>query len=352
MSQGCRLHIAARSAVVALLLFVALGSAQAGDALRLGWQTPWATQGQLVAVMQRTNIAELVGLDMQYVGFAYGAPLNRAALGGAVDVLLTADQPAAALIDKGGRFQIVGRMMYNRTCMYVHPASRVKSAADLGRARLLGPSGAAAERIAAQMLHSAGVDAAAVTWGDLDMAGQSALIRGQNDKGWSNVDALYGFDPLPAVWELGGKVRIVGCGRVVSFVVASRELIQSRPQVLDRFLRAFSLAWYAYAKDPVRANALFRDIASLDIPDTALDAAAAVEPNKSAKRVADIDLRVGDGDRAVFAEAAEFLRQRAALSPSFNVNGAFATTPYDATRKSLPEWAGLADKIVYKPVDR
>jgi ABC-type nitrate/sulfonate/bicarbonate transport system substrate-binding protein len=352
VSQGRRLHLTARSMVVALLLSLTLGLAQARDVLRLGWQTPWATQGQLVAVMQRTNIAELVGLEMQYVGFAYGAPLNRAALGGAVDVLLTADQPAAALIDKGGRFQIVGRMMYNRTCMYVHPASRVKSAADLGRARLLGPSGAAAERIAAQMLRSAGVEATAATWGDLDMAGQSALIRGQGDKGWPSVDALYGFDPLPAVWEQSGKVRVVGCGRVVSFVVASRELIQSRPQVLNKFLRAFSLAWYVYAKDPVRANALFREIASLDIPDTALDAAAAVEPNKSAMRLADVDLRVGDSDRAVFAEAVDFLRQKAALDPSFNINEAFAPGPYDATRKSLSEWAGLAERIVYKPVGR
>jgi ABC-type nitrate/sulfonate/bicarbonate transport system substrate-binding protein len=352
MSNSCRPSIATKSVLLALLLFVVLRSAHAGDTLRLGWQTPWATQGQLVAVMQRTNIPELVGLDLQYVGFAYGAPLNRAALSGAVDVLLTADQPAAALIDKGGRFQIVGRMMYNRTCVYVHPASRVKSAADLRGARMLGPSGAAAERIAAQTLRNAGVDAASVTWGDLDMAGQSALIRGQGDKGWANVDALYGFDPLPAVWEQSGKVRVVSCGRVVSFVVASRELIRSKPQVLDKFLRAFSLAWYTYASAPARANALFRDIASLDVPDSALEASAAVEPNKNARRVADVDLRVSDGDRAIFTEAVQFLRQRGVLGASFDVNDAFAFAPYEMTRKSVGEWAGLAEKVVYAPVGR
>ena len=352
MHEHSRLRIAAKFVLFSLVLIFGLRSAYAGDTLRLGWQTPWATQGQLVAVMQRTNIPELVGLDLRYVGFAFGAPLNRAAMSGAVDVLLTADQPAAALIDKGGRFQIVGRMMYNRTCVYVHPSSRVKSAADLSRARMAGPSGAAAERVAAQMLRRGGVDVAAVTWGDLDMAGQSALIRGQDDKGWSNVDALYGFDPLPAVWEQSSKVRVVGCGRVVSFVVASRELIETRPQVLDKFLRAFSLAWYTYAKDPARANALFRDIASLDVPDSALDAAAAVEPNKTARRLADVDLRVSDIDRAIFAEAVEFLRQKAALGSSFNVNEAFATAPYDLTRKSMGEWAGLAEKVVYVPVGR
>lgn len=338
-------RVACRVAFLLGFVFAAPHAAAAPETLRLGWQTPWATQGQLVSVLQRTNIPDLVGLDLQYTGFSYGAPLNRAALAGSVDVLLTADQPAAALIDKGGKFKIVGRMMYNRTCVYTHPSSRIKSLADLKQGRVMGPSGAAAERIAANMLNKAGVDAAGITWGDLDMAGQAALLRGAAGAAWTNVDALYGFDPLPAVWEQAEKVRSLGCGRVVSFVVASKELIDSRPQALAKFLRAFSLAWHAYAKEPARANAWFKEISGLDIPDEALERSAAIEPNKAAKRLADIDLQISDEDRATFSDAAEFLRKKGLVNPGFVAADAFALQTYTAVKRSLPEWAGLAEQV-------
>src|SRR5262245_11714207 len=91
--------------------------ASAAERVRLGWQTPWATQGQLVMALKNSNIPELAGSDLDYLGFAYGGPLNQAALAKGVDVLLTADQPAIALIARKTGFKIVSRLMYNRTCL-------------------------------------------------------------------------------------------------------------------------------------------------------------------------------------------------------------------------------------------
>jgi ABC-type nitrate/sulfonate/bicarbonate transport system substrate-binding protein len=319
------------------------GAAPAAEPLRLGWQTPWATQGQLVAVMQKTNIPQLVGLDLSYVGFSYGAPLNRAALAGQVDLLLTADQPAAALVDKGARYRIVARMMYNRTCLYSHPASRVTAIEQLQRARILGPSGAAAERVALKLLSDAKVDASKIQWGDLDMTGQAALVRA--DQGaWPGVEALYGFDPLPADWQARGKIRMLGCGTVTSFVLASTEVIEGRAETLARFLKAFSLAWGWYAAHPEQANAWFREISGLDIPDAALEESAAVEPNKSAKHLTEINLDVSAKDEAAFAEAAGFLRGKGLIGTAFP-GPAFAMQPYRAVRLTLPQWQALATRV-------
>ena len=74
-----------------LLFFgVSVATAAAADPIRLGWQTTWATQGQLVVGLQKSNIPELVGVELDYPGFAFGGPLNQAALAGQVDLLLTA----------------------------------------------------------------------------------------------------------------------------------------------------------------------------------------------------------------------------------------------------------------------
>jgi hypothetical protein len=71
----------------ALLLVAFAPSLAAAENIRLGWQIPWATQGQLVQALKHSNIPRLTGVDLAYVGFSYGGPLNSAALAGQIDVL-------------------------------------------------------------------------------------------------------------------------------------------------------------------------------------------------------------------------------------------------------------------------
>lgn len=112
-----------RTLVISISIVLSLGIINpcfASDStIRLGWQEPWATQGQLVMGLQHTNIPELNDLNIEYVGFAYGGPLNKAAIAGEVDILLTADHPALVLMSKKPGYRIVSRMMYNRVCIYV-----------------------------------------------------------------------------------------------------------------------------------------------------------------------------------------------------------------------------------------
>lgn len=173
--------------------------------IRLGWQVPWATQGQIVMGLKYTNIPKLVGIELDFAGFSYGGPLNHAALSGKVDVLLTADQSALVLMSRSDDFVVVARMMYNRVCICVPPGSLIVSLADLRGKTIMGPVGAAAERVALAAIGSAGVKADEIRAGFLDISQQSALI-GQSVGERGKVDALYGFDPFPAmdgvIWEM------------------------------------------------------------------------------------------------------------------------------------------------------
>jgi ABC-type nitrate/sulfonate/bicarbonate transport system substrate-binding protein len=323
--------------------------------IRLGWQTPWATQGQLVMGLKHTNIPALTGIRLQPIGFSYGAPLNSAALAGEVDVLLTADQPALVLLSKTDQFAIVARMMYNRVCVYVPPGSPVHSVAELKGKRVMGPVGAAAERVALQALKEAGLGAGDVAYGSLDMAPQAALLRraGRGAAAWPGVDALYGFDPLPAVFEAAGEARMLSCGNVVSVVLASRKMIAERPRELQAFLAAFALSWHFYATHPREANAWFADEARLDVTggggvDAVLDQCAAVEPNRAARELSGLRLTFDPADLKTLDAALAFLRDKGVVREPLDIRQRIDLKPLAAALAD-PRLAGLAKQV--RPVD-
>ncbi|GMR05686.1 MAG: hypothetical protein BMS9Abin25_0261 [Gammaproteobacteria bacterium] len=293
--------------------------------IRLGWQVPWATQGQLVMGLQHTNIPRLNNLNINYAGFAYGGPLNKAALAGEVDILLTADHPALVLMSKDPGYRIVSRMMYNRVCIYVPSKSPIVELSQLAGKTVMGPVGAAAERVALQALREASVDVDSLRVGKLDMAQQSALLsREGSESSWSGVDALFGFDPLPAVFQEQGKARMLQCGKVVSVVVASPEMLK-RKDDLKRFLQAFRMSWYYYANNPQRVNQLFSKQSRLNVSDMVLDEAASIEPNRWTTDPARQRFVFLDGDMEILEEAQKYLLVHKILSSPLDISAQLET---------------------------
>jgi sulfonate transport system substrate-binding protein len=334
--------------VIFLIVLAAVPAMPAKAApIRLGWQVPWATQGQLVMGLTRTNIPSLTGVQIEPVGFSYGAPLNSAALAGEVDVLLTADQPALVLLSKSDRFAVVARMMYNRVCVYVPPSSPIRGLRGLKGKQVMGPVGAAAERVALAAIQKAGVSASDVAYGNLDMAQQAALLkRGTENGSWPGADALYGFDPLPAVFEEAGQARMLSCGNVVSLVLASRDMIEKRPQELQAFLRAFVLSWHFFATQPKLANRWFAEEARLDVSDAVLDKCASVEPNRQAKKIGDLRLTLNEADYKTLETTVAFLRGREIVREPLDVRKVVDLRPLQAALKgNLARLETLAKQV-------
>lgn len=309
----------AARAITAAVMFVASPATASADdrPIRLGWQIPWATQGQLVQALKHSNIPELTEIELEYVGFSYGGPLNRAALGGEIDVLLTADHPAAVLVSKQRGFKIVARMMYNRVCIYAPAGSEITSVAQLSGKSVMGPIGAAAERVALAEIAQAGIALNSLKLASLDMGQQNAIVRAGSS--WDGVDALFGFDPLPAIWEADGRIQIIDCGPVVSIVAASEEMLTSRKEELADFLKAFLLSWDAFRQNPESLGELFLDEAGLTAHQSALDQAASIEPNVEASSLDEIRLTFTDTDFATLVEATRFLVDRGTIPAGFDI---------------------------------
>ena len=70
--------------------------------VRIGWQVPSSTQGQIVQVLKRTDVLEQHGLIPTFIPYSYGKPQIAAALGGKLDVVFSGDQPAINLVSASG----------------------------------------------------------------------------------------------------------------------------------------------------------------------------------------------------------------------------------------------------------
>jgi ABC-type nitrate/sulfonate/bicarbonate transport system substrate-binding protein len=276
--------------------------------IRLGWQVPWATQGQLVQVMKHTDILNKNDLNVQFTGFDHGGPLNEAALAGQVDILFTADQPAATLLSKDPNWSIVGRLMYNRVSLYVPPNSTVQSIKDLKGKTVAMPFGAAAQRYALRAFSDAGLNPQKdIKTINLGIYEQSDLVQSAKASAWGNIDAMAGFDPTPAIFEEKGLVRTLGTGSIVSVIVVSNELLERDPQAVVRFLRSFAEAYEYYRTHTMQADQWFVEESHLDITAGALAVASAVEPNLRSNGSEDMRFDLNDQDYITLQEAADFI---------------------------------------------
>ncbi|MFA6236117.1 MAG: ABC transporter substrate-binding protein [Bacteriovorax sp.] len=298
----------------ALLALVLLGlsfTSMATTKVRIGWQVPWALQGQLVQIWKHTDILKKNGLEAEFVGKNYGPQLNEIALAGVIDVILTADQPAAALFSKDKGWVGISRLMYNRTTTYVPPKSEIKDLKDLKGKTVGVPFGAAAQRALVENLKNSGLDPKAdVKFINLGMAEHGPLIKkaAADATKWDQFDALSGFDPIPAILEAQGLVRTIDTAKICSVVLMNKEFLSANKGVGKNIAKALKDAYAYYRKNRAEADAWFLEEAKLEGADPkALDLAAALEPNLKVKKDKDIKITFSEDDFKLMQKGADFV---------------------------------------------
>lgn len=303
--------------MVLIILFTALlacmtGSPQsiddpnAGIPIRIGWQTTWATQGQLSVLLQQHDWLAKLGFEATFVGFSYGGPLNEGALAGEVDVLFTADQPALVLCQKDTNWGAIGRLMYNRVGTLVPQNSPVIDATELKEASVAIPVGAAAHRETLSAIQP-NVDKPLRIY-NMGVQEIAALVsRGENNGKWGEIDAVSAWDPVLAELEINHNARVVDYGQVTSLIMMSDRFSMSHPKSAAQFMRAFNSAYLAYQQDPSAANNAFLEHSQLSISEKALSLASDIEPNLKAG--ADIRTTLNQADITALQRASDFMSE-------------------------------------------
>lgn len=316
--------------------------------IRIGWQTIWATQGQIAVILKRTNILELNGLKGEFKGLSYGGPLNEAALAGEVDVIFVADQPACMLLARGANWKIIGRLIYARVGIIVPPDSKIKSIADLKGKSIGIPFGSVAQRETLKALKEAGLGPTRdVKCLNIDIYEQVNVIQKGNNLNWPGIDAFSAWDPILTELEFKNKARVLGCSLFTGVIVMSGDFIKKHPDAVVSFLKSYITAFHYYATHQKEANMWFKQEAGLDFDIVVLDRAASVEPNLKATTLEEIDISLSDKDLQIIQSGADFIYEQGLINKHISNIREYINLDFlkEAVRKSTSENTAYLSKI-------
>lgn len=293
--------------------------------VRIGWQIPLATQGQIVQVLKRTDLLAKHGLKGDFIPFSYGGPQSEAALAGQLDVIFVGDQPAINLIARGGKWKIASRLFYTKTAIMVPLNSPIRSVKDLTGKTIASPFGSVAHREATLKEQAAGLDPDKdVNNINLDILEISNLVQAGGDTSWGKVDAVAVWEPSTSLFEAKKLARIVDFTRTLGVVAVSDDFIARHNEPTVHLLAAVLEAWSYFAAHTEQVNQWYIEDARLSYTPDILAMAAKVEPNYSAKAVKDIDLNLTEEhiatleNGAAWGFARKFTKEKADMRSAVN----------------------------------
>ena len=117
-------------------------SAQAQQTIEMniGYQSLWATGGEIFETLRRTNILELNGIKGNFKTFTYGGPLGEAAVAGEIDNVFAADAPVLRAVARIPGAKVIARTHDQRFAIIAQPDFK-GGLADLRGKTLSGPFG-------------------------------------------------------------------------------------------------------------------------------------------------------------------------------------------------------------------
>jgi ABC-type nitrate/sulfonate/bicarbonate transport system substrate-binding protein len=299
------------SALFAFLVLLAFearagGGVEAAVPIRIGWQIPAATQGQVLQVLKRTSVLEGHGLKPILVPFSYGGPQVEAAFAGELDVFFSGDQPAINLIARGGKWKIVARLFEDGVGIIVPPNSSIKRVEDLKGAIVASPFGSVAHRDAFLEQEAAGLDSKKdVLNKNLDILEIRRRVQAGGNGTWDGFDAAVAWDPLVSHFELEGLAHNLTSGRYLGVITVSEEFIASHPQAVVQLLIALVRSWDFFSRNPDRVMQWYIDDTRLDYTPESL-VAARLDSNFAATSLNEISLDLNSNHIATLERSASW----------------------------------------------
>ncbi len=317
--------------------------------IRIGWQIPLATQGQIVQVLKRTDILDRHGLAAEFVPFSYGGPQSEAALAGELDVIFVGDQPAINLIARGGRWKIVSRLFYTKTAIMVPPGSPVQKMSDLQGKTVASPFGSVSHREAVLKEQAAGLDADKdVKNINLDILEIANVVQAGGETSWGKIDAVAVWEPSTSLFESRKLARIVDYTRTLGVVAISDDFMSKHPEETVQFLTAVLESWAYFSAHAEGVNQWYIADARLSYLPDVLAKAASVEPNYAAKSVKEIDLGLTEEHIATLEKCAAWSFERGFSKAKADIRGAVNQSFLKQAIRTVQEEAFDADKVRVK----
>ena len=290
--------------------------------LRIGWQSAWATQGQLAQVLQKTNILALLNMKGEFKSFTYGAPLSEAALASELDIAFVGDQPAITLLSKSDDWKIIGRLMDFRVGIVVPVNSEIKSIIDLKGKTLGIPYGSSTHRVALKLLKEAGLEPGKdVKILNIDIQEQNEIVKAGGNKVWKGVDAFASWDHHIANYEKQNWAKIISERTALGVIMMSAKYMRANQDAAAKFLSAFKMAYFYYSQHQTDSNKWFAEVTQGKFDIDLLEKVALIEPNLSAKSLSDVHIEINSDNKLMLQTASDFALQNQLIKSKVNIEG-------------------------------
>src|SRR6266705_2447174 len=250
---------AVSGALAALVLGLALQSAQAQDTLKIaaGQRGNWDTS--ISEVGQRAGIFKKHGLALEILWTQGAGETLQAVISGSADMGVAAGiMGVLSAFSKGAPVRIIGAETTGASDLYwyVVATSPIKSLKDTdGKTIAYSTNGSSTHGVVTAFMKQYDLKAKPTATGG-PAPTLTQVMSGQIDVGWSAPP--FGMQQLDE-----GKIRIIAAGndaaifkgQTVRLLITNTQVLQTRKAVIDRFMKAYreAIDWM-YSNDPVALN--------------------------------------------------------------------------------------------------
>lgn len=305
--------------------------------ITLGYQSLWATSGEVYEVLRHTNILELNGFTADFKTFTFGGPLGEAAVAGEIDNIFAADAPVLRAAARLPGSKIFFRTHDARFGILVQPDFQGTSLQDLKGKKLSGPFGTTTFPRAVRAVVAAGIKDpfSEMSIINQDIAEQVSAMQSKL------VDAVTTWDPTmqrmldqkiaKILWEApkGENTGMQGISGKWLSAHSERDLIN--------FTKAWIMATWWTSHNADQAHKWFAETSRLspEILKQAMDYDRNM--SKPIEDINKINLTITDEDINSTQHVMDFLYERKLLSTKMDVKAYFDMGPLKKAQQEIAE---------------
>jgi sulfonate transport system substrate-binding protein len=309
--------------------------------IRLGWQTAWATQGQVMQAMINTNIPKLCNSKISFMDFLFGPDLNEAAITGNLDVTNAGIVPVINLLSASDDWIIVGRQVDFLLSIVGRKESGVKAIKDL-KGKCFGvPIGGGSHPYALQLLKENGLSIGEGP-GEVNVINVKpsempiAIKQGA-------VDAIATWEPTTTIAvDSGGEV--INERRYVGFICINRNFAQNHPDAVIAMLKSYVLSYLFTSQHRQQTDSWFAKVSGLE--KALIDRIKVIEPNLNAKSLKDVLIAVKEEDVAFAQQVADVMYEGKLLKRSVDLKKRIDMSYAEKALADLQQSEKIIERII------
>lgn len=292
--------------------------------LIVGWQTAWATAGQVVETLVNTNIPVLYNSKATFRNFLFGPDMLEAGLGGNIDATTTGVVPAINLLAASDDWVIVCRLI-DFSCMTIaRTGTGIKNYSDLKGRKLGVPFGSGAHPYVVQRLKennlTIGTGPNNVELINVSPA-ESMVILQQG-----GVDAIGTWEPNSTMIEQKEIGSVIDEKRYIGFLTVRKNIIDNNPDEVVVLIKSFIEASLYVSKNREQTDEWFAKRSNLDRE--LLKKIRIIEPNLKALKIEDISLQISRDDISLSQQVADQMFESGLIKKKVNINEHLNLTLY------------------------